>query len=345
MPKVSIIVPVYNAEKYLNQCIESIIKQTEKDFELILINDGSKDTSLKICKEYEKKDYRIKVYDKPNGGVSSARNLGIEKSSGEWINFIDPDDWIEENMLETALNKAEENNVDVIQWNHYYNKSEQQIKRKNIYNGNINDMSILQLGILSPTYIETELKMHFGAIRGVWGKLYRSSIIKENNILFNEKIYMFEDGIFNLYVFEHSKKVYFINEFLQHYRRENTSVTLSFKEDCLGINEFIIEDMKDFRNKKNQDNRYNIAFNLVIFELLTSTFNRYFFHKDNFMKKREKYLLLHKTCYNANYINSIRNSNNKYLNSKKIIIKLLIKFRLYQFISLIYSNLDRIKKI
>lgn len=98
--KVSIIVPVYNAEKYLVQCIDSILNQTFKDFELLLINDGSSDNSGKICEEYAKKDTRIRVYNKENGGVSSARNLGLENVTGEWIAFVDSDDWVEENYLD-----------------------------------------------------------------------------------------------------------------------------------------------------------------------------------------------------------------------------------------------------
>ena len=99
MPKVSIIVPVYNTEKYLARCIDSILAQTFTDFELILVNDGSKDNSGKICDEYAQKDSRIIVIHKENGGVSSARNKGLDIAQGEWISFVDSDDWISSNYL------------------------------------------------------------------------------------------------------------------------------------------------------------------------------------------------------------------------------------------------------
>lgn len=102
-PKISVIVPVYNVQKYLSRCIDSILAQTFTDFELLLINDGSKDNSGKMCDEYAKKDTRIHVFHKENGGVSSARNLGLENVQGEWITFIDSDDYLNINFLSNLI--------------------------------------------------------------------------------------------------------------------------------------------------------------------------------------------------------------------------------------------------
>lgn len=103
MPQISVIVPVYNAERYLHRCVDSILSQTFSNFELLLINDGSKDSSGAICDEYAAKDPRVRVFHKENGGVSSARNLGLDNACGEWIAFVDSDDWISENYLESML--------------------------------------------------------------------------------------------------------------------------------------------------------------------------------------------------------------------------------------------------
>ena len=105
-PSVTLIVPVYNVEKYLNRCIDSILNQTLEDFELILVDDGSKDNSGNICDEYMRKDRRVKVIHKENGGLSDARNSGIEISTGEYLSFIDSDDWVEKEFLETLYNNA-----------------------------------------------------------------------------------------------------------------------------------------------------------------------------------------------------------------------------------------------
>ena len=100
MPKVSVIVPVYKVEKYIGKCIESILSQTFKDFELILVDDGSPDSSGAICDQYAQKDSRIQVIHKTNGGVSSARNVGISKSNGEWLCFVDSDDTVDKDYIE-----------------------------------------------------------------------------------------------------------------------------------------------------------------------------------------------------------------------------------------------------
>jgi glycosyltransferase involved in cell wall biosynthesis len=113
MPKISIIIPVYNVEKYIQKCINSVFLQTFADFECILIDDGSSDNSGKICDEYAKKDERIKVIHQKNGGASCARNAGLDVAQGEWITFIDGDDWADENYLEQMYNNAINNNCDL----------------------------------------------------------------------------------------------------------------------------------------------------------------------------------------------------------------------------------------
>lgn len=113
MSKISIIVPVYNTEKYLSKCLNSLIKQTYKDIEIIVVNDGSKDKSLEIAKKFAKQDNRIKVFNKENGGLSSARNFGIEKASGEYIGFVDSDDYTKENMFEILYNMIKEANAKI----------------------------------------------------------------------------------------------------------------------------------------------------------------------------------------------------------------------------------------
>ena len=120
---VSIIVPVYNVQKYLKRCIDSIIAQTYENIDISLVDDGSKDESGKICDEYEKIDQRIRVIHKPNGGLSDARNKGMEIAKGEYIGFVDSDDYIAEDMFETLVNLLEETNseISIVSYYEYYN--------------------------------------------------------------------------------------------------------------------------------------------------------------------------------------------------------------------------------
>ena len=138
--KVSIIVPVYKAEMYITECIESVLSQTYPDFELILIDDGSPDNSGNICDEYATKDNRIKVFHKKNGGVSSARNLGIDKSSGDLITFLDADDKLLPNCLDICVKKMTEDQLDMLQF--LNNRS--RLYKKNIYNQPLNTEPFLQ---------------------------------------------------------------------------------------------------------------------------------------------------------------------------------------------------------
>ena len=119
-PLISVIVPVYNVEKYLDKCIESIVNQTYKNLEIILVDDGSPDNCPKMCDAWAEKDSRIKVLHKENGGLSDARNAGIEYSNGEYVCFIDSDDWIDRDMIESLLNSAIKHNVDVVSCGFYY---------------------------------------------------------------------------------------------------------------------------------------------------------------------------------------------------------------------------------
>ena len=113
-PTISVIAPVYNTEKYLPRCIDSILAQTFTDFELLLIDDGSKDNSGAVCDEYASKDERVRVFHKENGGVSSARNVGLDNAKGEWITFVDSDDWIAETMYQEMYELATLENADIV---------------------------------------------------------------------------------------------------------------------------------------------------------------------------------------------------------------------------------------
>lgn len=138
MIKISVIVPAYNAEKTLGRCIDSIIAQTYSDFEVIIINDGSKDNTASIAESYVKKDNRIRLINKPNGGISSVRNLGIKEAKGEYINFVDSDDYIDEDTYEICVTAMKEYGVDAVIYGYYYEQGKRLVafnydKQKTVY--------------------------------------------------------------------------------------------------------------------------------------------------------------------------------------------------------------------
>lgn len=196
MHKISIIIPIYNAEKYLGRCVDSILSQTFTDFEVLLIDDGSPDSSPAICDEYAKRDPRVRVFHKPNGGVSSARNLGLDNAKGEWITFIDADDYITKDLLYDYILDSDSSDLVIQGFSH--NKDFDVSLPNQILDGeDLIDKFI---------DIDSEIKGF------VWNKLYRRDIIKNNNIKFDENISMIEDLLFNIIFVKHCKSVRILNK-------------------------------------------------------------------------------------------------------------------------------------
>lgn len=209
-PKISIIIPVYNAENYIRRCIESVLRQSFTNFELLLINDGSKDNSGKICEEYAQKDTRIIVYHKENGGVSTARNLGIEKSIGEWITFIDADDWVEPGFL-NDVGKNNDNNIDWVfaEWRTVWDR---------VHLNEINEYGESNLFDTKPAIDEMWNKMaNLDIFRCPWGKFFKLSIIKNNNLYFDQELRYGEDTVFNYEYLSLCKCIKLCKEVNAHY--------------------------------------------------------------------------------------------------------------------------------
>ena len=208
---VSIIVPVYNVESYLDECIQSIVNQTYQNWECILINDGSMDNSEHICDTWVEKDNRIHVIHQSNQGVSAARNTGIQHAKGEYITFIDSDDWIEKNYLYSFIEALQNNQSDLIVSGliHNYNNGETKIytpqspESFNLNWQNINSfVSLNKIHLLYPPYV----------------KLYKAQLIKKYNIRFNKQYSYGEDLLFNYDYLEHVNTITCIDKAYYHYR-------------------------------------------------------------------------------------------------------------------------------
>lgn len=227
---VSIIVPVYNTEKYLVRCVESLINQTFNNIEIILINDGSTDKSLNIINEYKKKDRRIKLINNKNNGVSYSRNIGIKESKGSYIMFVDSDDWIDKNTIEDMYNLAEKNSYDLVMCSYtkeFLSGSKEKkiiLGDKIIYEKKDIEKELLRK-LIGPVKEELASPTNLDSMGTVWGKLYRSSIIKDNNIKFIDlkEIGSAEDVLFNVYLFNRINKAIFISKPMYHYWKGNSS--------------------------------------------------------------------------------------------------------------------------
>lgn len=216
---ISVIVPVYNVEKYLNECIDSILSQTYENFELLLIDDGSTDTSSEICKSYLEKDSRIRYFRKENGGLSDARNYGIERANGEYITFIDSDDYIEKTYLEVLVNEITSNQSDVAVVN-YVRVDEKGVTSYDIVPGK--DLILTGLEALKNIFYQNCISVSANA------KLYKKEIFKDIKF---PKGKLYEDISTIPFIFLKAKKIAYSSQVLYKYRIRSGSITESdFKE-------------------------------------------------------------------------------------------------------------------
>ena len=199
MVKVSIIIPVYNAQKHLKRCIDSILKQEFEDFEAIFIDDGSTDKSPKILDEYALKDTRIKVIHKENSGVSDTRNVGLKHAKGKYIQFVDADDWLAEHSTKELVRAIEQTKSDLVVAD-FYRVVGEHISRK----GSILSNEVLSLQDYAEWMMESPADFYYGVL---WNKLYRKSIIDEHHIKMDKDLSFCEDFVFNLEYLLHCKTI------------------------------------------------------------------------------------------------------------------------------------------
>ena len=269
---ISVIIPIYNVENYISRCLDSVINQTYKKIEIICVDDGSPDNSIKILKEYEEKDNRIRIIRQENKGLSGARNTGIKNSKGEYIFFLDSDDWLPLNSLELLyedilLNKSD---ISVGNLTKVYLKKNREIGLKNLEKNNYSLKNYLEYSIN---------KKNFTA--NVVNKLYKTKIIIKNQILFKEKI-LYEDFLFTIQYFIYCEKISVIEEVVYYYflERENSIVNTVSKRDLEAFLNVI--EIENFLIKNNQKEILNSKyFQNYIFEwLLSATISKLFKNGD-----------------------------------------------------------------
>lgn len=273
-PKVSIIVPVYKAEKYLRRCIDSILAQSLSDFEVLLVDDGSPDQSGDICDEYAKKDSRVRVFHKINGGVSSARQCGIDNAKGEYTIHADPDDWVESNMLEELYRKAKEDDADMVICDYYIN-----------YEKTHNEIYVKQ----QPSKIESDtiLKELFKQLHGsCCNKLIRRVCYKKYNVRFPFNLNCNEDQYVCASLLLHSLSVAYLPKAFYHYIQDINTNSLvrtpkSYDER--------LKVMTMFCSLLQNHKCYNYCYQFMVSDLVCNVFWNKSYTSKEFKDKMYKY--------------------------------------------------------
>lgn len=333
MCKVSIIVPIYKvAEKFLRKNIESLMKQTLKEIEIILIDDGSPDDCGKICDEYSKIDNRIIVIHQENRGLSAARNIGVKKAKGEWITFVDGDDWIEYTMCEKLYNYSIQNSeLEIIiscvikdygKKIYYYPYSK--LIDKKIYTNQ------------ECKYLQKEILDYNGNISGVYAKLIKRNLLINNIIFHNEELRQGAEGIeFNLRLFEKVKKVFFTKEYFYHYMYNDASISSNHNEENHLYVLKCFEKIKEYISSlENKDDMLQMLYNRMIYVIVTTAISGYFnpSNQEKYIIKKEKYI---KYLEFPLIKESIKNADYSKIDIKRRIIIRMINLRMFLIINML----------
>ena len=264
-PRVSIVVPVYNVERYLRQCLDSLVNQTYQNVEIICVDDGSTDASSEILTEYALKNSRVRVIRQKNSGLSAARNVGFSFATGEYVMYVDSDDWIDVRTCEKAVFKAEEHAADLVMWPYIREFSDHSAPKaifseeKTFHAAECRELQRRMIGLLGTELAHPE---NADALCTVWGKLYLRELIAQNDIHFTDlqRIGTYEDGLFNLHYLAHVKNATYIPDYLSHYRK-NSGMTSKYRKELAAQWKNLFSDMRSYIELEKCGDDFDAALN------------------------------------------------------------------------------------
>lgn len=329
---ISVIVPVYNVEKYLERCVNSILEQTYRQLQIILVDDGSTDQSGKICDAYAEKEERIKVVHKINGGLSDARNAGMEVAVGEYVCFFDSDDWIEKDTLKTAYDALKTSGMDIAVWGF--------VKDFVDHNENVENTSYVTVGNYickkekkcNPILLQEESLAMIGY---AWNKLYKVSVISNNNFRFEKGTSLVEDILFNKKVLSAANGFCFIEGAYTHYMQRNReTLGAKFYSDYYELKLRACKAREELlSNYGASDKEIEKAISRDYFSAIKSSIRMAC--KSSDLSKVERRSYIEKLCKSEQVQETLRHTC---VRGKDRIFKISIKFRLYFVFEFLYSR-------
>lgn len=338
MSKISFVVPVYNMEEYISECIKSICGQDYIDIEVILVNDGSTDNSYEIMNEFAKKDNRIRILNQQNKGANAARNYGLDHANGEWICFADGDDWIDYNMC-TKLALYFDSDIDMLFYSYRY-----------IYPGYVKEMKHLRTDFEIKKKEFSELQcatlnrlgpyrfnIHTMDAVSVWDKLYRLDFLKENHLRFNEALPKLQDLLFNLEVYDFAKKGYVVNKAYYNYRINDRSISHRYQPDIIEKFQIIHKYLEIFMDRHKDDERMMQAYYERIATHMRSCTVLNFCHFSNEHKYKYRKAEFLKMCDMEPFKETMKKVNLNHFTCKERILSQCIRRKWFLACELLYK--------
>ena len=311
MIKVSVIVPVYRVPlEYLRACLNSLIAQTMQESEFILVSDGAPEVECSICEEFTIKDSRFKFFKQEHAGVSAARNFGIKQAQGEYITFVDSDDWIDPDSCTNSYKYAKENGSDIVLWEAAQNNNGI-IKHAYFSNSPINKLSAEQVEAIICNIIYTT-SLQYNSASLVCCKLFKKDLIIRNNIHYPENLTLSEDRVFNILAYRNAKKISYLNSVMYFYRIHNQSASHKYISEAFEKYHKFIQ----FLDKKTIERHANAISNEII-RVYFISWSSCYMHKDNPNPFNQRMLQIRQNTKSSPFQNAI--SNNNYNTFSKLI--------------------------
>lgn len=325
---VSFIIPAYNVESYIEKCIDSIINQKTNEWELILVDDGSTDATAEICDTYAQRDERIRVIRQKNAGSAVARNSGLDIAKGEWIAFIDGDDWIEGNFFET-LQPYMEQDYDFIMYSYHEVRGTDRVKKCGTHDEILLEKDKFRLMVMD--VIDTEKRVpEVAASRSqFWTKVYRRQFLLQNQIRLDPDLRMSQDVMFNLRVYNHAEKAIFIPQLLYNYRILDDSTCHRYSNEQVPRILKLTEAIGNYVDKTELRQEGSLLYQKRILVSLVNACRLDFCHKSNpssYAVRRKKFLQL---CAQAPFSSALRAGVIRKFSFRKQICMWLVRFRCF----------------
>lgn len=325
MDKLSVIVPVYKVEKYLAQSIESILNQTYKNLEIILVDDGSPDNCGRMCDEYANIDKRIKVIHKKNGGAPAARNDALLIATGDWIAYVDPDDWLETNAFEAAMNVASREQPDIVIFNCCYEmlSGKREVKQAFLKEFTTTDRNFIYQLQLSALHRSFTPGCHKWSQGFPWDKIYRMSRMREKNVLWPSGLEAHDDVVYTIYAFQAARKVSYIDQTLYHYRYNPNSIGNKYTPNRMKVEKDLYKELLQIKELYGLNEEYNQAMYARFIYNMWHDLRRCFFHPGNSEPFRTKIMTLKKSLDEEPFSSAFSKIDRRRIDQKPLQLMLL----------------------